>query len=302
VEAKDEADLDLDLQPGAILSSVAVHGTSAADVEALPLIPLFSGLSRTAFVELVHELRMWTAQPGELVLAQGEESDSFFVIVKGHVRVTRRVEGQEQEVELSRLGADEFFGEISVFSGAARTATVTAIEETELLEIPRASLFALVDKDPSIEGVLLRFCRHRMLVTMMVTSKIFRDLPVELKQDAILAFRTREAEAGQVIVEEGGPGRGLFMILSGEVALQERGPDDVVRHERLAEGSFFGESSLLGHVSRIRAMAARKTTLLHLTRRGFALFCGKHAEMHERLLALHRERTTMSSPSSGRIM
>jgi CRP-like cAMP-binding protein len=68
---------------------------------------------------------------GERVVRQAAEGDSMFVVVKGKVVVTLEPSGQEVAV----TDAGGFFGEMSMLTGQPRTATVSAVKDTILMEI-----------------------------------------------------------------------------------------------------------------------------------------------------------------------
>ena len=71
--------------------------------------------------------------PGETILRQGDAGESFFVIHRGHVSVHVGTDGAQQEV--ARLGAGQFFGEMSLMTGDRRSATVRA-REPRVVESP----------------------------------------------------------------------------------------------------------------------------------------------------------------------
>lgn len=71
---------------------------------------------------------------GETIVRQGASGDSMFVVLRGRVRVLLEPSGQEVAV----IPAGGFFGEMSMLTGEARTATVKAIDEVTVLEISAA--------------------------------------------------------------------------------------------------------------------------------------------------------------------
>jgi len=81
---------------------------------------------------------------GNVIFRQGDPGDSMFIVERGRVRIVLACEGQESEVAV--LGAGDFFGELSLLSGAARTATAVALEDTTLLVV-RRRVFAMMMQD-----------------------------------------------------------------------------------------------------------------------------------------------------------
>jgi len=81
---------------------------------------------------------------GQVVIAQGDEADRFYVIASGTVEVTQVPEGGREPVVLRRMGEGEAFGEIGLLSGIPRTATVTAITDGALLALDKEAFLGLV--------------------------------------------------------------------------------------------------------------------------------------------------------------
>jgi len=81
---------------------------------------------------------------GTVIFRQGDSGDEMFVISAGRVRLTLGGHGHEKEIAV--LGAGDFFGELSLLSGMARTATAEAIEDSTLLTIGH-DVFAMMVQD-----------------------------------------------------------------------------------------------------------------------------------------------------------
>ena len=72
--------------------------------------------------------RAWSStasRPATCVIREGEEGTSFYVVASGRFAVSKRDEAGGTVV-LAKLGEGDFFGEMALLSGAARSATVTA--------------------------------------------------------------------------------------------------------------------------------------------------------------------------------
>ncbi len=140
-------------------------GPDAAEGPAFVDTPLFSGFSRDELVAVIRGLRLLTFEPGDIVLTEGDRGDSLFVITTGTVKTFVRDTTQGGQLLMRRLKEGDFFGEISVLSGKARSATVTAATHCELLELERATLDQITSSYPHVRQVLEEFYLARALNT-----------------------------------------------------------------------------------------------------------------------------------------
>ena len=114
--------------------------------ERLVSVDLFASLNQ----EARHALALSGAEhmfgAGETIVRQGAAGDSMFVVLSGKVRVSIDPAGQEVAV----IPAGGFFGEMSMLTGEARTATVKAIEDAVVLEISAADFRSLAEANPAL--------------------------------------------------------------------------------------------------------------------------------------------------------
>jgi CRP-like cAMP-binding protein len=102
---------------------------------------LFSKIPEDARAGLAPAARPRVVSADEVVFKRGDEGDSFFVVAKGKVSITLELPTGSQEV--STLQPGDFFGEIAMLTRAHRTATVTGVEETVVLEFPADEILPL---------------------------------------------------------------------------------------------------------------------------------------------------------------
>jgi voltage-gated potassium channel len=106
-------------------------------------VPLFRDGGVELIATVVHLLRIDDARPGEVLMRRGQAGDCMYFIVSGRVRVV----GWKSDVD---LGPGDFFGEMALLSGDARSATVTVLETAELLVLDVADFRDLAGKRPDL--------------------------------------------------------------------------------------------------------------------------------------------------------
>lgn len=290
-----ELDLDGDTMLHTVVAAAAPFSSSPSVIEelpeeaapgALPRIPLFSDLPADAFIALFEQCPLLRFEEGQLVFAQGDAADAFFVICAGSARVFR-TEGAVRK-PLATIEEGSFFGEMALLSDAPRSASVEAAgEDTQVLAISREVLTRLSAAHPSVAKALKKFARQRMLTNLMNNAPLFAPFTRSDRRDLVQKFRARDVGQGDVVLKEGAQSDGLYVVLSGEVEVEIKGARVAV----LKEGELFGEMSLLTRSpasATIRAM--RHTSLLRLPKSDFDTIILSHPQVLEYVSVLIDER------------
>jgi branched-chain amino acid transport system substrate-binding protein len=108
--------------------------------------------------------------PGSFVFNQGDEGNSLFIIEEGVVGVQVEITPGKC-IEVARLGAGSFFGEMALLTGEARTANIVAISDTILFEITREHIAPLIDEQPQISKALSELLVQRKIATEAEKNK-----------------------------------------------------------------------------------------------------------------------------------
>lgn len=118
-------------------------------------IPLFSELEDNALSELAKSLKTQTFRKDTTVVSETDEGSMLYIINKGQVKISRLSE-TGKEVILAILGEGDFFGEMSLLDGLARSANVITLTEAELFVLYRGTFLKLIEKNPKIAIGLLK--------------------------------------------------------------------------------------------------------------------------------------------------
>jgi uncharacterized membrane protein len=136
--------------------------TSHEDV--LAEVPLFSLLDDQERAALAERVDLVILPEGGVVFRYGDPGDSMFVVRKGVVEISVENDtGDKIVLEMARAG--DFFGEISLLDGGARTAQALVLEELEALVVDRGDLDDLIRVKPQAAMDLLTATGKRLRET-----------------------------------------------------------------------------------------------------------------------------------------
>jgi CRP-like cAMP-binding protein len=241
----DEGDEELDVQDIDDVTELEL-----GDVEEIPLAeprlmptaaagalastPLFAGLSQEALEKLVQQLTLVHLGHGEVLFREGDPGDALYVIVEGEVAVL--AEGPPR-VEMARLGAGSFIGEVALMTDQPRSATVQAIADAELLRIDRKTLSNVLSTHGEVLAAVLRFVRDRLVDRWTRTSPLFRPFDDQQRLELAARFKFLEIDDGKKIITGGKRPDGLYIVLAGTF--------DVANAARVGPGELVGETALL---------------------------------------------------------
>lgn len=121
----------------------------------LDKVELFAGLEAEQVAGLARSAHLRTFPQGAIVVNEGDDGHSLFVVQSGSLKVYLMDE-QGREMTLSLLGPGDYFGELALLDEAPRSASVMAVQRSELLQIARPAFLALLDDNPAWVRILLR--------------------------------------------------------------------------------------------------------------------------------------------------
>lgn len=116
------------------------------DIGLLRTINIFEGLDDEELEKIFKLARIKLYPAGSVILEEGKLGGALHVIVKGKVRITKHIEGTKDKV-ITSLSPQSIFGEMSLFDNLPYSASVSAVEETRCMVIPKQSLDQLLQQD-----------------------------------------------------------------------------------------------------------------------------------------------------------
>ena len=167
--------------------------------EALRRVTMFQGLDQSDLDTLAGVAREVTAERGEIIVSQGSEGESLYVVVSGQIRVYLSDEAGK-EIILGLEGPGAIFGEISVLDGRPRSASVAAMKRTELLKIDGQEFLQLLQTNARLAlTVITAFAGMIRKLTDatqgLALQSAYRRLVARLQERAV-------EENGQTVIPE----------------------------------------------------------------------------------------------------
>ncbi|MEX2214957.1 MAG: mechanosensitive ion channel family protein [Phycisphaeraceae bacterium] len=114
----------------------------------LARVEVFEPLEALELGELARAVVEHHCKTGDEVVAQGQAGESLFVVVDGLLEARVFSDGEMKPV--GRIGAGEFFGEMSLLTGSPRGATVVAVTDATLYELSREVIQPIILRRPAV--------------------------------------------------------------------------------------------------------------------------------------------------------
>jgi len=124
-------------------------------------IHIFGGLSVNELGAIASVTEEEEFTEGEIVIKEGDSGETMYLIIKGDVSVIKG-HGTSNEIELDRIGAGDYFGEMALFEGDVRSATIRTTEDSRLLVLHKREFTEIVREYPQIALSICKVLSQRM--------------------------------------------------------------------------------------------------------------------------------------------
>ena len=189
---------------------------------------------------------------GSIILREGDRGDTCYVMRHGRARVTRQ-NADGRAITLTNLEPGEIFGELAMFGGEVRSATVEAIEDTEVVAILADDLKRLLKQHPEIAVKLLGALGQKL-----------RDANERISRQSFQTVSSRVAGVLARLIETGSGTSEAGSAGGGSDQQSSNGAADIVVHStqadlaQLAGASREATSRFLANLQRAGVVTCRR--------------------------------------------
>jgi NTE family protein len=133
------------------------------------LSALLGDLEPDAAALLRDRLEWVTVVGGQTVMQQDGPGDAMYLVVSGRLRAHQRGDDGVERV-LREMGRGQVLGELSLFTGAPRSATIVAVRDSVLVRLHKPAFDALMASSPRLSAMMTRQIIHRLQDAQPFTS------------------------------------------------------------------------------------------------------------------------------------
>jgi CRP-like cAMP-binding protein len=176
------------------------------DVDFLTRVPIFSNLSPEQLQSLPGKLHRHHYHRGEVIFHQEDPADRIHIIVTGTVKISITSEdGRERDIALFQ--PSDCFGEMALLDGSNRSATATAVEETETMALYRQDFLDYLSENPEVASDVNSLLIQRLRNSNeMLGDMVFLDVPTRVAKQLLTLAETYAGDSddrGPVVVPMG---------------------------------------------------------------------------------------------------
>nr|MBI3613835.1 cyclic nucleotide-binding domain-containing protein [Nitrospirota bacterium] len=245
----------------------------------LASVELFHGLDQPTLRRLGDELEPVRLSAGEVLFRRGDPADSLYLVTDGCLQVVfERADDTEQV--LGQIAAGGCLGEIALLANQPRSATVRAVQPSDLLRLTKAGFDRFLAQHPDIKQQLECLATSRQSGQSLALMDLFRGLDRSALDQVIQESVWLRLPGGDTLFRQGDPADCLYTVVSGrlEAIIQdEGGSDPVVRP--IGRGTCVGEMALLTDAPRSATVrAVRDSELIRLPKAAFDRLLQAHPQ------------------------
>jgi signal transduction histidine kinase len=132
-------------------------------------VPLFAQLRDDELKCVQQGEELWLSS-GEEFITEGQPAENFYVLLKGHVRVTKKV-ADDKETIIASHGSGTFLGEVPILLGIPYEVTIRTLEQSHLFKIKKETFWQMISTCPSITQEILRTMAQRVQLVQTVSQQ-----------------------------------------------------------------------------------------------------------------------------------
>lgn len=218
----------------------------------------------TSYLDIASSRRL-ELETGDVLINQGEVSDSVYILVDGVLEVSRRLD--ESSAVLAVIDdPGSVVGEIAAMAGGERTATVQAATSCEVIELTAEAFHAHLKEHPDLSERLVALAVRR--AEEVELTEILAE-HFDISDSDTLSTTSRQVDwqrlsHGEILFEEGEDSDAVYIVVSGRLlaTTSDSVEDGSIKIGEMGRGEVVGEIGLLGHTPRTATVTAVRDSVI----------------------------------------
>jgi CRP-like cAMP-binding protein/Fe-S-cluster-containing hydrogenase component 2 len=181
--------------------------------------------------------------PGEDLCREGEFHERLYIVLEGTLEQTSSSPYGRMRILVLSPGA--FFGEMAIMADQAEPFSMTALEYSIVLELPKAAVHRLMSQSSPFRGTMDELYRRRALWSYSRRPSVLGVLPEQAMQEILDSAELVPLTPGQLLVREGERPRDAYLVRTGFLRVSKSVGHDEVVLVYFREGDLFGAMPVL---------------------------------------------------------
>lgn len=233
---------------------------------------LFESLNQEHKVKLLDHMLRINIPTGESTIKQGDLGTCIYFVEQGTFDVWVKDADTGKQIKVATRERGESFGELALMYNVARSATVTAAEDSVVWSVDRFTFRRIAQN--------LGETRLKQYIEFMHRVHLLSALAEYEREKIAEALEEVVVKEGHTIFKQGEIGDGMYIIGNGKVLVSKEGDDSFTK--TLKVGDYFGERALIKNEPRAASVIAKtKCHLLKLDKAAFDLLLGPLQEIFD---------------------
>jgi len=149
----------------------AVVSDSAKIIESMKKIPLFRGLSDVQYKKILNICSKKMIPKDHYICRKGDDSNELYLLTKGQLKIML-----QSNMLLTYINPIGLVGEIGVFTGSKRTASVLAYVDSTVIKINKTELFKLFNSDAELSSRIMLNVIADLAIKLMEDNDLIEEL------------------------------------------------------------------------------------------------------------------------------
>ena len=243
--------------------------TTGELAEKIGSVEFFSDLDNEILREIAREIKTFELAADEILVRQGEDAESMFLLIDGRLSVILERAGDERKI-IADLPSGSIVGEIALVAGGLRSATVAAAEASTMGVLTAETFNRLLELHPEVASRVVSTVSRRLREGQLALylTRRFEDLDPAFIKELEASVEWLSLDAGQTLFERDDPADACYLLVSGRLrAMPDAETGETPLYGDVVPGDIAGELSMvLGEPHTETMVAVRDSELARIPR------------------------------------